>query len=36
MVGIVLLKARFVCLFSVFVGGLAFCGRSPLLKVFFV
>ena len=35
MVGFVLQKARFVCLFSVFVGGLTFFGQSSLLKVFF-
>ena len=35
MVGIVLQKARFVCLFSVFVGGLTFFGQSSRLKVFF-
>ena len=34
MVGIVLQKARFVCLFSVFVGGITFCGQNSLLKVF--
>ena len=35
MVGIVLQKARFFRLFSVFVGGLTFFDQRSLVKVFF-